>query len=193
MEDAKIVNIVASASIGEVFNLETISKALRIIVPKKRQFPGLVYKLEEPKCTVLIFGTGKIICTGTRCQEDVRKVVKIMVHKLINILAKRIENANIPINRNPRITIENIVATFNLGVELNLNSIALNFGLEEVEYEPEQFPGMVYRLKKPKVVALLFGTGKIVITGAKNENQIKLAINKIKKELNDIGYLKMEE
>lgn len=192
MEKAKIVNIVASAAIRNAFDLETISSGLGIKEYNKKKFPGVVYKLKAPKCAILIFKSGKIVCTGTRSMEEVQKAIKIMVHKIINILVKRIEDSNIPINRNPKIKIENIVATYDFGYELNLNSIALSFGLEKIEYEPEQFPGVVYRVDEPKVVALLFGTGKIVITGARSVNDIGLAVKKIKEELNAIGHLNME-
>ena len=83
--------------------------------------------------------------------------------------------------------IENIVASANLNAELDLYAIARE--RDNVEYEPEQFPGLVYRVFNPKVVALLFGSGKVVCTGAKNPDDIKIAIKKIKEELRLSGFL----
>ncbi|MEM3036138.1 MAG: TATA-box-binding protein, partial [Thermoplasmata archaeon] len=85
--------------------------------------------------------------------------------------------------------VQNIVAVYDLGVELNLTDIAMSLGLENVEYEPEQFPGLVYRVEDPKVVLLLFGSGKVVCTGAKRKEEIIEAVNKLKKELEKIGNL----
>jgi len=74
-------------------------------------------------------------------------------------------------------------------VELNLTDIAMSLGLENVEYEPEQFPGLVYRIEEPKVVLLLFGSGKVVCTGAKKKEEIVEAIKKLKKELENVGLI----
>ncbi|EQD61179.1 transcription factor, partial [mine drainage metagenome] len=73
--------------------------------------------------------------------------------------------------------------------DLNLTQIAMSLGLENVEYEPEQFPGLVYRVEEPKVVLLLFGSGKVVCTGAKEENEIEQAVIKVKKELQKVGLI----
>ena len=79
------------------------------------------------------------------------------------------------------IKIQNIVASANLGKVLNLEAVALD--LENTEYEPEQFPGLVYRLEDPKVVLLLFGSGKVVCTGAKTADQAQLGVQKTKERL----------
>ena len=84
---------------------------------------------------------------------------------------------------------QNIVASANLGRVLNLNAIAIGLGLENIEYEPEQFPGLVYRMATPKVVMLLFGSGKIVITGGKKPEDAEVAVEKIVIELDGLGML----
>jgi transcription initiation factor TFIID TATA-box-binding protein len=86
-----------------------------------------------------------------------------------------------------KITIENIVASTSLAEHLDLSRIAL--ALEGSEYEPEQFPGLVYRVEEPKVVLLLFGSGKVVCTGAKEESEIEQAVIKVKKELQKVGLI----
>ena len=87
------------------------------------------------------------------------------------------------------IKIENVVASSDLGSKINLNSIAISIGLEKVEYEPEQFPGLVYRLDSPKVVVLLFGSGKLVCTGARRPEDVEIAVDKITQELKAAGLL----
>jgi transcription initiation factor TFIID TATA-box-binding protein len=74
-------------------------------------------------------------------------------------------------------------------VDLNLIEVAVALGLENVEYEPEQFPGLVYRIKEPKVAMLLFGSGKIVCAGARNTDDVLLAIDQLSKELSSLGFL----
>jgi len=86
--------------------------------------------------------------------------------------------------------VQNIVASSDLGAKINLNAIAISLGLEKVEYEPEQFPGLVYRLDVPKVVVLLFGSGKLVCTGAKKPEDVGAAVDKITEELKAAGLLK---
>ncbi|RLF46104.1 MAG: TATA-box-binding protein, partial [Thermoplasmata archaeon] len=76
-----------------------------------------------------------------------------------------------------------------LGTELNLNDVAMGLGLENVEYEPEQFPGLVYRLKEPRVAMLLFGSGKIVCTGARKVEDVSRAVDKLAAELSSLGLL----
>jgi transcription initiation factor TFIID TATA-box-binding protein len=85
--------------------------------------------------------------------------------------------------------VQNIVASSDLGQKINLNVIAITLGLERVEYEPEQFPGLVYRLDDPKVVLLIFGSGKLVCAGARIPQDIDKAVDKITKELQAAGLL----
>ncbi|BAI61357.1 putative TATA-box-binding protein [Methanocella paludicola SANAE] len=79
----------------------------------------------------------------------------------------KMNSVGIEVKPKPQATVQNIVSSADLGCLLNLNSVCIAFGLENVEYEPEQFPGLVLRLDPPKVAVLLFGSGKMVITGSK--------------------------
>ena len=85
---------------------------------------------------------------------------------------------------------QNIVASSDLGQEIDLNAIAITLGLDRVEYEPEQFPGLVYRIEEPKVVLLLFGSGKMVCTGAKKPQDVETAVLKITEELKAASILR---
>jgi len=87
------------------------------------------------------------------------------------------------------VKVQNIVASADLGTDLNLNAIAVGLGLENVEYEPEQFPGLVYRLTDPRVVVLIFGSGKMVVTGGKSPEDAQKAVEKISKELKMLGLM----
>ena len=96
---------------------------------------------------------------------------------------------SIPVEDNPEITVQNIVSSADLGHNLNLNALAIGLGLEDVEYEPEQFPGLVYRMDEPEVVILLFGSGKIVITGGKQTQDATAAVEQIVERIEGLGLL----
>ncbi|MDR0887796.1 MAG: TATA-box-binding protein [Candidatus Methanoplasma sp.] len=175
MAKMNIENVVASASFGQELDLNAIEAALEGAEYNPQQFPGLVYRIKEPKTATLLFRSGKIVCTGGKSRAE----VEIAVNKV----AKDLEKAGIKITIVPKIEVQNIVASSDLGQEINLNTVAITLGLEKVEYEPEQFPGLVYRLDEPKVVVLLFGSGKMVCTGAKVPEDVVRAVDKIAAEL----------
>jgi transcription initiation factor TFIID TATA-box-binding protein len=176
----KIENIVASASLGIRIPLEKIVEHLEGTEYEPEQFPGLVYRMKDPKAAALIFSSGKIVCTGARSIADVRKVVK----KVVDM----IKDAKLGEPKKYSIQIENIVASAKLPSRLNLDKIA--FELENSEYEPEQFPGLVYRMKDPKAAFLLFSSGKVVCTGVRKVEDIESSVKIIIKRLNSVGALK---
>jgi transcription initiation factor TFIID TATA-box-binding protein len=177
----KIENMVATTSLGKELDIQKMLTALEGARYDTTRFPGLVYRMKSPKVAILLFRSGKVVCTGGKNIED--------VHTAFDILVKQITAAGIPIGRNPLITVQNIVASTDLGGVINLNAVAISLSLEKVEYEPEQFPGLVYRLEKPKVVMLIFGSGKMVCTGAKKTEDVELAVERVTKELRDAGLL----
>src|SRR3989344_6480883 len=175
----RIENIVASAALGVEVPLEQIVSKLEGMEYEPEQFPGLVYRLQKPKAAALIFGSGKIVCTGARSIDDVNEVIK-KVTKIIRQTGTRVPSGY-------KVQVENIVASARLDANLNLDRIAFN--LENSEYEPEQFPGLVYRMTDPKVAFLLFGSGKIVCTGGRTIKDVEIAVKKVSKKLKEIGAL----
>jgi transcription initiation factor TFIID TATA-box-binding protein len=173
---------VASASLGVELDLPAIAVSLEGAEYEPERFPGLIYRLKEPKTATLLFRSGKVVCTGAKSVEQ----VKVAIDKVI----KQLEKIGIRIKTEPKIEIQNIVASSDLGQSINLNAIAITLGLERVEYEPEQFPGLVYRLDVPKVVLLLFGSGKLVCTGARKPQDVEDAVDKITVELRGAGQLR---
>ena len=172
----RVENIVASATLNVVIPLEKIVSKMEGMEYEPEQFPGLVYRMQQPKAAALIFGSGKIVCTGARSTADVKTVFKKVV--------KIIESIRIKVPKVYKSQIENIVASARLDAELNLDEIA--FTLENSEYEPEQFPGLVYRMENPKVAFLLFGSGKVVCTGGRSVNDVKISVEKLYKKLKSI-------
>jgi transcription initiation factor TFIID TATA-box-binding protein len=177
----KIENVVASTSIGSKLDLNEVIRVLEGADYNKERFPGVVYRTASPKTAALIFGSGKIVCTGAKSIEDVGLGLAKVFEKL--------KGMGVTITKKPDITIQNIVASADLGTVLNLNAIAIGLGLENIEYEPEQFPGLVYRLAVPKVVMLLFGSGKLVVTGGKKPEDAERAVEKIVEELDGLGLM----
>ncbi len=176
----KIENIVASATLGIRVPLEKIVEHVEGSEYEPEQFPGLVYRVSNPKAAMLIFSSGKIVCTGTRSVIDVKKSVEKV--------AIMIRSLKIDVPKKYKIQIENIVASAQIPSRLDLDKIA--FEVENSEYEPSQFPGLVYRMKDPKVVFLLFGSGKVICTGTRKIEDIKYAMDFLFKKLKTIDALK---
>ena len=177
-----VENVVASTKLADAFDLPKIEAELGGAEYNKKKFPGLVYRVKAPRAAFLIFTSGKVVCTGSKNVEDVRTVITNLAKMLTSI---GIEN----INLEPEIHVQNIVASADLKTRLNMNAVALGLGLENIEYEPEQFPGLIYRIKQPKVVVLIFGSGKLVITGGKSQDDCVEGARIVKMQLENMGLL----
>jgi len=172
----KIENIVASGSVAEAIDLEYISNNITDCVLDTRRFPGAVYHMQNPKSAALIFESGRIVITGVRRSED----MAVALQKLLNTL----KSAKITCHDNPHVAVKNIVCSYNLGNPCNLNRIMIVLmDSENIEYEPEVFPGLVCRISDPKIVFLLFSSGKIIITGGTNMDDIEKGVEILKKKL----------
>jgi len=161
-KEIKVVNIVVSAALGQDIPLEKMAATLSNTEYNPEQFPGLVIRIKEPKTSALIFSSGKIVCTGARTMHDVRESIKKII--------KSLEKIKVKIKEIPEVKIQNIVASGSVGMDLNLNMLAMR--LDNTEYEPEQFPGLVYKLPEQRATFLLFSNGKVVCTGTKSEEEV---------------------
>ncbi|MCD6549296.1 TATA-box-binding protein [Candidatus Micrarchaeota archaeon] len=165
----KIENIVASGDLDLDLDLYVLAYKLRDIEYEPEQFPGAILKLKQPKASLLLFKNGKVICTGTKTEKLISKALR-ETYKMVSKYSKG------PVKKvyRPKFTVENIVASGSLGVKLDLYKLAIKFN--EIEYEPEQFPGAILKLKQPKASLLLFKNGKVICTGTKTEKDIKKAL-----------------
>lgn len=157
-----VQNIVATASLGKPVSLTKLARTQTNTEYNPEQFPGLVLRIKKPKSAVLVFSSGNLVCTGTKSIAQVKEV--------INQVIKQLRRINVKITDKPKITVQNIVASGSIDLKLNLNFLAL--ALQNTEYEPEQFPGLVYKLIEPNATFLLFSNGKLVCTGTKNKQQL---------------------
>jgi transcription initiation factor TFIID TATA-box-binding protein len=167
--DIRVVNIVVSTSLEHDIPLEKMAATLSNTEYNPEQFPGLVIRIKEPKTSALIFSSGKVVCTGARSMDKVEESIKKII--------KSLEKINVKIKIKPEVKIQNIVASGSVGMDLNLNTLAMK--LDNTEYEPEQFPGLVYKLAEAKATFLLFSNGKIVCTGTKSEKEVHAALDKL--------------
>ena len=179
--DYKIENVVATVvvEITEKIDLNIIARKHADVEYNPERFPGLVMRILKPKATILIFSTGKMVVTGLRKANEAGQVVEKVL--------KNIRKAGIKVS-NPEITIQNIVASGDLHTNIDLNMAAIV--MEYAMYEPEVFPGLIYRMQDPKTVFLIFSTGRIVCTGAKKKEIVREAVKKLNKEVRKLGVAK---
>ena len=233
-ERLTVVNVVASTRVAEELDLPDIAIKLNCEY-EPEQFPGVVYRVKEPKLAILMFRSGRAVCTGGKNEDNIQTGIEMMTRDL---RAAGIETWDL---KDVEIEVQNMVATYSLfypeeytgmarmddnntrvidtpdgiraatdeevkdedsrirGIregeplaalprKLNLNNLTFHLPFDKVEYEPEQFPGLIYRLDYPKVVCLIFGSGKMVITGARHKDEILEAVQFIQDELADLLY-----
>jgi transcription initiation factor TFIID TATA-box-binding protein len=173
--EIEIQNVVASVTINQRFDLIEILKVFRNAEYNPKRFPGLVIRIKQPKAAILIFSSGKMVCAGTKSEAQAKKAV----YKIIEDL----KDKGIKVVAEPEITIQNMVASANLQKNVDLEAAADL--LENIMYEPEQFPGLIYRMRDPKTVLLIFTSGKLVCAGAKNEDIINESVIKLHEILDD--------
>ena len=178
-----IENVVATAAIKQKVDLGSVVKAFPEVQYRPEVFPGLVYRLKQPKTATLIFSSGKMVCTGAKSERQAKKAVMKVVENLK-------KNGIITVAK-PDIQIQNIVASAGLDGTIDIEKAT--YSLKRTMYEPEQFPGLIYRMEEPKVVILIFRSGKLVITGAKKEEEINRAAATLQKTLEEKKLIHYEQ
>lgn len=175
----RIENIVATVILEHELDIDQIEISLPEFVYKPEQFPGIVFHIDKPRATALIFRSGKMVVTGTKSVAQLVEAVK----RIFKILSRH----GVEIYGRPRVQIQNIVAGGDLNAYVNLEKAA--YYLEDSMYEPEQFPGLIYRMRDPRVVLLIFSSGKMVITGAKEEKEVERAVKQVADKLQSAGCI----
>tara|TARA_B110000858_G_scaffold181713_1_gene220405 strand:- start:1582 stop:2352 length:771 start_codon:yes stop_codon:yes gene_type:complete len=160
----KLQNVVATFNLGvDHLDLRAIALAKPFVEYNPQKFAAASLRIRNPRTTALAFASGNMVCTGARTEIESR----LAGRKYVRILQKH----GIPVSfRN--FCIQNIVASSEIPYPLKLVEISKNYG-PYVSYEPDLFPGLVFRTSAPKLVFLIFRSGKVVITGAKNKKEIE--------------------
>jgi len=175
----EIVNVVASATIEQDLDLYEIQKKFPHVEYNPEQFPGAVFRIENPKTATLLFRTGKMVCTGGKSEK--------LAVKAVNLVVSKLRRGKIKIKKDAVVTIQNIVSSINLGGRIRLELAARR--LPRSMYEPEQFPGVIHRMVDPKTVILIFASGKLVCTGAKTEKDVYRSVNNLHNMLEEKGLM----
>lgn len=165
----QLQNCVATVDLGCELELARINARTRNSEYNPARFHGVVMRLREPRTTALIFRTGKIVCTGARNEAEALLAGKKF--------ARIIQKLNFKVKFS-KFKIQNLIATCDLRFPIKLETLNQMHG-QFSSYEPELFPGLIYRMVKPRLVLLIFVNGKIVFTGAKTRRDIDEALDNI--------------
>lgn len=168
-------NIVATVNLDCRLDLKTIALHARNAEYNPKRFAAVIMRIREPKTTALIFASGKMVVTGAKSEDD----SKLASRKYARIIQKLGFNAKFT-----DFKIQNIVGSCDIKFPIRLEGLASRHHMFS-SYEPELFPGLIYRMMKPKIVLLIFVSGKIVLTGAKVREEIYQAFELIHPVLSD--------
>ena len=165
----KLQNIVSTANLKCLLELREIALRAKNAEYNPKRFAAVIMRIKEPKTTALIFASGKMVCTGARSEEDSKKAARQY--------AKIIQKLGYPVKFS-EFKIQNIVASCDVKFPIRLEGLASKY-IKFSSYEPEMFPGLIFHMVEPKIVLLIFVSGKIVLTGAKERNDIYKAYQNI--------------
>ena len=184
--EIRLENLVATTALKHRIDLNDLVRAFPEAEYRPEQFPGVIFRLKRPKTATLIFGSGKMVCTGARSEREAGRAVR----KVVRTLKER----GIVITGKFEVKVVNIVASANLGGPVDIIELyeASSLMGGRVIYEPDQFPGLIYRMNDPKTVFLVFSSGKVVCTGARKEEDVYRAVNKLHEELEEKELIRYE-
>jgi transcription initiation factor TFIID TATA-box-binding protein len=180
--EPKLQNIVSTANLCCKLDLRHIALQARNAEYNPKRFAAVIMRIKEPKTTALIFSSGKMVCTGAKSEEESRKAARKFA-KIIKSLGFQVEFKEFKV--------QNIVGSCDIRFKIHLTKLNTALGgLNDkaknhkgrkfiCHYEPEAFPGLIYHMTQPEIVLLIFVSGKIVLTGAKQKEEIYQAFHKI--------------
>lgn len=165
----QLQNIVSTVNLGCKLDLKKIAIHARNAEYNPKRFAAVIMRIREPRTTALIFSSGKMVCTGAKSEDDsrlaARKYARII--QKLGFPAKFLD-----------FKIQNMVGSCDVRFPIRLEGLVLTHG-QFSSYEPELFPGLIYRMVKPRIVLLIFVSGKVVLTGAKVRQEIYEAFDNI--------------
>jgi transcription initiation factor TFIID TATA-box-binding protein len=181
MTDIRIENIVASSKIASKLSIKQLSTKLKGTSYNPEEFTGLTIKFKDPNVAVLLLPNGKAVSTGAKNLDQVNNSIK----KVSN----RLKKAGVTIRKKQETEVQNIIVTTNLKKELHLSSIAKGLLLENTNYEPDQFPGLIYKIENSSAIVIIFSSGKLVCTGSKSLEEATKTVGMMKDKLSSLGVL----
>ena len=175
----RIQNVVATGRVATVLDLDELAERIPGARYDKKKFPGLVLHRSSPKVAVLVYTPGKIVLTGMQ-HPDVLPSALSTVLEVIRTAGAELEPFDPP-------HVVNIVSSGRFGDGVALQRFAIAMNLERIEYEPEIFPGLVYRVADPHGVALVFGSGAFVVTGTRTEAETARVVVEVRRAIDQAG------
>uniref|UniRef100_A0A0N4ZUS4 TATA-box-binding protein n=1 Tax=Parastrongyloides trichosuri TaxID=131310 RepID=A0A0N4ZUS4_PARTI len=162
-------NIVSTVNLGVSLDLKKVAQSARNAEYNPKRFAAVIMRIREPRTTALIFSSGKMVCTGAKSEDSSR----LAARKYARIIQKLGFNAKFT-----EFKVQNMVGSCDVKFPIRLEGLCVAHA-QFSTYEPELFPGLIYRMVKPRVVLLIFVSGKVVITGAKFKKDIDEAFKQI--------------
>ncbi|KFZ60175.1 TATA-box-binding protein, partial [Antrostomus carolinensis] len=163
----QLQNIVSTVNLACKLDLKNIALRARNAEYNPKRFAAVIMRIREPRTTALIFGSGKMVCTGAKSEEQSRLAARKY--------ARVVQKLGFPA-RFLDFKIQNMVGSCDVMFPIRLEGLVL---AHQRSYEPELFPGLIYRMVKPRIVLLIFVSGKVVLTGAKQRTEIYEAFENI--------------
>ena len=165
----QLQNIVSTVNMGVKLDLKKIALHARNAEFNPKRFAAVIMRIREPRTTALIFSSGKMVCTGAKSEEDSRLAARKY--------ARIVQKLGFP-TKFKDFKIQNMVGSCDVKFPIRLEGLVLTHS-QFSSYEPELFPGLIYRMVKPRIVLLIFVSGKVVLTGAKVRQEIYEAFDNI--------------
>lgn len=180
-EKLKIVNMVASADLSVEIDIDKLAKTSENVEYEPEQFPGAIIRYTNPRTTVLLFRNGRIVIVGSKSQEEIRETISQLVNDLNSRSVIR-ENRSLAVET-IKYNIPNYVALGELGFSIDLDGLLADPDLN-LEYEPEQFPGIMIWIDRYNSTALVFRNGKIILSGNRDIDSMYKSFAYLKEVLN---------
>lgn len=165
----RVRNVVATCSVGTELDLQTVHKKMRNAEYSPKRFPAAILRIRNPRSTALAYSSGKMVVLGNTSEAMARTSAR-----LFTAIIKKTGHAV----RFRDFKVQNMVGTCDIGFPIRLEKLVYAHA-KHTSYEPELFPGLIYRMQSPKVVILVFVSGKFVVTGAKTLEEMKECVRKI--------------
>ncbi|XVH33752.1 TATA-box-binding protein (plasmid) [Haloferacaceae archaeon DSL9] len=179
--EVEVVNIAALGTLGIEVDIEQIVEDAGLPVANfDPKYNAAFFRFEEDEELIILYTSGKYILRGGDEFERMHQVNA----EFLDFIA----NLGITVDE-PTLEVKNVVSVGNLHHEIDLNTLTIGLGLEQTEYEPEQFPGLVYRPSGTRCVLLVFASGKVVITGGRSEEEDNQAFKSLQSKLEDLELI----
>ena len=174
--DLEVVNAIGSGDLGIEIDLNQLAGDVEEVEFNPNNYPGAYVRLKEVDPLITVYRTGKYIVTGSKSKKEAYDCRK----RFLELLSKM---GLLGFPEDESFSMRNYVCTGELDQSHNLNTLAIGLGLEYTEYEPEQFPGLIFRPDDHPVVILIFASGKVVVTGAEDIDAAEEAFRSLKRDL----------